>query len=287
VTTPSPDAGAGAFGRNLTLRIASAVVLVPVALAFAYWGGWPFLILCTLCAGGILWEWTGLVTGGPDPRILVPGWAALLAALAFTGVNKPTFAVTAVAIGALVAGIAEARRSPSRPGWAAGGVIYAGLAFLGPVLLRRESDLGLTAFLFLAVTVWMTDIAAYLVGRSVGGPLLWQRVSPKKTWSGAVGGLAGGAVGGTVVAYASGVGGFGVVLVALGLSALSQVGDLFESAVKRRFGAKDTGRLIPGHGGLMDRLDSFVVAALAAVLIGVLHQGTHEPARGLLVWQLQ
>jgi phosphatidate cytidylyltransferase len=287
VTTPSPDAGTGAFERNLTLRIASAVVLVPVALAFAYWGGWPFLMLCALCAGGILWEWTGLVTGSPDPRILVPGWAALLAALAFTGVNKPAFAVTAVVSGALVAGIAETTRSSARPGWAAGGVIYAGLAFLGPVLLRRDDDLGLTAFLYLAVTVWMTDIAAYLVGRGVGGPLLWPRVSPKKTWSGAVGGLAAGAMGGTVVAVASGVGGFGVVLVALGLSALSQAGDLFESAVKRRFGAKDTGRLIPGHGGLMDRLDSFVVAALAAVLIGVLHQGTHEPARGLLVWQLQ
>jgi len=284
VTTPSQDAGAGAFGRDLTLRIASAAVLVPVALAFAYLGGWPFLILCAFCAGGILWEWARLVAGGPDARILGPGWVALLAALALTGTNRPGFAITAVLIGAVFAGLAEATKSPVRPGWAAGGVIYAGVAFLGPALLRRDVELGLPAFLFLCVTVWMTDIVAYLVGRGVGGPLLWPQVSPKKTWSGALGGLAGGIVGGTLVAYASGVGGLGAAIVALGLSALSQAGDLFESAVKRRFGAKDTGRLIPGHGGLMDRLDSFVVAALAAVLIGVLHGGTHAPARGLLEW---
>lgn len=284
MTAPSRDANVGAFGRDLTLRIASAVVLVPVALAFAYWGGWSFLILCTLCAGGILWEWTRLVAGGPDPRILVPGWAALLAALAFTGIDRPGFALAGVLLGAVVAGVADAAQSPTRPGWAAGGVIYAGIGFLAPALLRRDAELGLSAFLFLAVTVWMTDIVAYLVGRGVGGPLLWPQVSPKKTWSGALGGLAGGVVGGTVVAYASGVGEPGTAIVALGLSALSQAGDLFESAVKRRFGAKDTGRLIPGHGGLMDRLDSFVVAALAAIVIGVVHQGTHAPARGLLVW---
>ncbi len=282
MTTPSN--GAGAFGRDLTLRVASAVVLVPVALGFAYVGGWPFVILCACCAGGILWEWTRLVAGRSDLQILVFGWVALLAALVFVGANRPGLSVTAVVIGALVAGVTEATKSPARPGWAAGGVIYAGAAFLGPALLRRDSELGLPAFLFVAVTVWMTDIVAYLVGRAVGGPLLWPRVSPKKTWSGALGGLAGGVVGGTLVAYGSGEGGLGAAIVALGLSALSQAGDLFESAVKRRFGAKDTGRLIPGHGGLMDRLDSFVVAALAAVLIGVLHQGTHAPARGLLVW---
>ena len=282
--TQSHDASAEAFGRNLTLRIASAVVLVPVALGFAYLGGWLFFVLCALCAGDILWEWTRLVTGGSDRRILVPGWVALLAALAFTGVNEPGLAVAMVVIGAAFAGTAEATRKPGRPGWAAAGVIYAGVAFLAPALLRRDPEFGLPAFLFVAVIVWMTDIVAYAVGRSVGGPLLWRQISPKKTWSGALGGLAGGVVGGTLVAYASGVDGLGAAIAALGLSVFSQAGDLFESAVKRRFGAKDTGRLIPGHGGLMDRLDSFVVAALAAVVIGLLHHGTHAPARGLLVW---
>ncbi len=110
-------------------------------------------------------------------------------------------------------------------------------------------------------------------------------MSPNKTWSGAIGGLAGGIAAGVAVAYANGVDKLGIVSVmALVLSVLAQAGDLFESAIKRRFGAKDTSRLIPGHGGLMDRLDGFLVAAFAALLIGILRQGTAAPARGLLVW---
>ena len=110
-------------------------------------------------------------------------------------------------------------------------------------------------------------------------------VSPNKTWSGALGGLAGGVAAGTLVAYASGVTRPGVAgILALVLSIVAQCGDLFESAVKRRFGAKDAGGLIPGHGGVMDRLDGLLVAALAAVLIGIVHQGMAAPARGLLAW---
>jgi phosphatidate cytidylyltransferase len=133
--------------------------------------------------------------------------------------------------------------------------------------------------------VWATDILAYFVGRRLGGPRLWPRVSPNKTWSGAAGGLAGGVAGGIAVAYASGIGGLPFVgVIALALSLLAQAGDLFESAVKRRFGAKDTGRLIPGHGGLMDRLDGFLFAAAAAATIGILHAGTGAAGHGLLLW---
>jgi phosphatidate cytidylyltransferase len=141
------------------------------------------------------------------------------------------------------------------------------------------------AFVFLALTVWATDTCAFAAGRMIGGPLLWPQVSPNKTWSGALGGLAGGVAGGTLVAYADGLGRLAVVgVVALVLSALAQAGDLLESAIKRHFGAKDTSQLIPGHGGLMDRLDGFLVAAAAALLIGLLRQGTAAPAHGLLVW---
>jgi phosphatidate cytidylyltransferase len=285
VTTPSHRASAGADGRNLLLRIASAAVLVPVVLALAYLGGWPFLILCALGSAGIFWEWTRLVASRPDNAVLVPGWASLLAAFALTGIDKPGLAVSALAIGAVLAVLAARRRPPTRKVWAAGGVIYAGVAFLGPALLRRDAELGFTAFLFLAASVWMTDTLAYFVGRAVGGPLLWPKVTPSKTWSGVMGGLAGGIAGGILVAYASGLGRLAVVgLVAVLLSAASQTGDLFESAVKRRFGVKDASGLIPGHGGLMDRLDGFLAAALAALLIGMFHQGTEAPAQGLLVW---
>ena len=161
-----------------------------------------------------------------------------------------------------------------------------GIAFLGPALLRRDPTLGLTALLFLFAIVWITDIFAYLVGRTVGGPLLWPRVSPNKTWSGAVGGLAGGVAAGTAgrlcERWNRPAG--GVALWHWCFRSLRKAGDLFESAVKRRFGAKDASQLIPGHGGVMDRLDGFLVAALAALLIGILRQGTAAPARGLLVW---
>jgi phosphatidate cytidylyltransferase len=175
--------------------------------------------------------------------------------------------------------------APNPIAWGAGGILYAGIAFLGPTVLRQDDKMGLIAVLFLAATVWSTDIFAYCAGRAIGGPLLWPRVSPNKTWAGVVGGLVGGVAAGTMVAYASGVGRLTVVgVIALLLSVLTQAGDLFESAVKRRFGAKDASTLIPGHGGLMDRLDGFLVAAFVALVIGIARQGAAAPAQGLLLW---
>ena len=145
--------------------------------------------------------------------------------------------------------------------------------------------MGFAALLFLFATVWATDIFAYFTGRGFGGPLLAPRLSPKKTWSGAVGGLAGGVVAGVLVAYASaGTHPAAAGVLALILSIAAQGGDLFESSVKRRFGAKDTSALIPGHGGVMDRVDGFLVAALVAVVIGALRFGAAASAPGLLLW---
>lgn len=299
MTTPSQRETAGAGAElplaadrlnNVMLRIASAAVLAPLVLACIYLGGWTFYVLCALAAAGIQWEWTRLAMTRPDAKVLLPGFAALLAALLFTGLDRQNAAIAAVAIGAALAGSVVwasplALRDRNSPFWAAAGVVYGGVAFLGPALLRRDPVLGLTAVLFLTITVWATDIFAFGSGRSIGGPPLWLRVSPNKTWSGAVGGLIGGVAAGTLVAYASGIDKLAAVaLVGLVLSALAQAGDLLESAVKRRFGAKDTSGLIPGHGGLMDRLDGFLVAALAALLIGMLRQGTGAPAQGLLAW---
>jgi phosphatidate cytidylyltransferase len=287
-----PSNGPGA--SNLLQRIASAAVLAPIALAGAYMGGWVFYILCGLTAGVILWEWTGLATGGSDGKILLPGLLALAAAVKLIGLGHPDAAVAAIAFGAVLAGFAVAILPRLDPGacatpnlwlWAAAGTVYAGIALLGPALLRRDARWGLTAVIFLAATVWITDIFAYFSGRAIGGPLLWPRLSPHKTWAGAIGGTAGGVAAGTLVAYASGIDKLVVVgMIALTLSVLAQAGDLFESAVKRRFGAKDASHLIPGHGGVMDRLDGFLVAAFAALAIGVLRQGTAAPAQGLLVW---
>jgi phosphatidate cytidylyltransferase len=285
----SPDAEAA---RNLAQRIVSAAILVPVGLACAYAGGWLFLIACALAAGAIFYEWTSLVLGRSDLRILGPGLIAVLAATALAAAGASLGAIGAIAAGAVLVGVAASLRGSFdryASAWAAGGVIYAGVTLLAPVLLRSDPVAGLTAILFLFAIVWSTDIFAYFVGRAVGGPLLWPLVSPKKTWSGAFGGLAGGVAAGTLVAYASGGAKPAVAAaLALVLSIVAQGGDLFESAIKRRFGAKDAGHLIPGHGGVMDRLDGFLVAALAAIVIGVLRQGLVQglaaPAQGLLIW---
>jgi phosphatidate cytidylyltransferase len=286
----APGAVAAPAARNFRQRVISAAILVPLAIVTAYIGGWLFLLVCLIGAGAILWEWTSLVLRSPDLRVLLPGTAALLSALALVGESEAGAATGMIVIGAMLAGgvLAAFPRSypaPNPPFWAAAGVLYAGLGMLGPTLLRGDEEWGFAALLFLFAIVWTTDICAYFAGRAAGGPLLWPKISPNKTWAGAIGGLAGGVAAGMLVAYASGGGGPAVTgVLALVLSVLAQGGDLFESAVKRRFGVKDAGSLIPGHGGVMDRVDGFVFAALAALLIGILHEGTAAPARGLLVW---
>ena len=172
-----------------------------------------------------------------------------------------------------------------RPIWLLGGLIYAG-AFFGSMLwLRIEPHLGFIALIWLFAIIWTADIAAYFVGRAVGGPKLWPAVSPNKTWSGAIGGTIGGLAAGAAIIAAAGLSlrpAHAVVMLAVVIAA--QLGDLLESAIKRRFGVKDSGRLIPGHGGLMDRCDSLIVASAVALLIGIARAGTMSPAQGLLAW---
>src|SRR5437763_9909426 len=163
---------------------------------------------------------------------------------------------------------------------------------MASVLVRLDSVEGFVALMFVLLIVWVTDIGGYFAGRGVGGPKLWPRVSPKKTWAGAIGGFAASlAVAAAFAALAPRLDGRLLVvkigpLLGLGavLSIVSQLGDLFESAVKRRFGVKDSSQIIPGHGGLLDRLDGFVAAIVLAALIGILRGGVDGVGRGLVVW---
>jgi phosphatidate cytidylyltransferase len=169
--------------------------------------------------------------------------------------------------------------------WMAAGLLYAAVLAFAPAILRGDPVLGFVAIIFLFAVVWGTDVFAYFAGRALGGPKLMPAVSPKKTWSGAIGGAVGAVAAGLIVLKVAGLHiGLAVAAVALLLSVVSQAGDLLESAVKRRFHVKDASHLIPGHGGLMDRLDGFLTAVLAAVMVGLMRGGFAAPAQGLLIW---
>jgi phosphatidate cytidylyltransferase len=169
--------------------------------------------------------------------------------------------------------------------WALAGVLYAALLFIAPVILRADLGYGIAAILFLFAIVWTTDIAGYFVGRAVGGPKLAPSISPKKTWSGAIAGLLGSVVIVALAArYVSDMRVVPLLGVTVLLSIFSQAGDLGESALKRHFNVKDSSQIIPGHGGVMDRLDGFWAAAVCAAIIGLARGGFAEPAKGLLVW---
>lgn len=278
-TTPGRGLG------DLGLRVASALVMGLLALGALWVGGWLFAAFWTVASIAVLWEWQHLVGGeGMSLRLGAGSMAtALTAGLASLG--YPQAALVVIALGALAAAIAAGR---DRRAWAGAGVAYAGALVLAVCILRNSLFYGLVAILWLFAVVWTTDVMAYLGGRTVGGPKLCPRVSPGKTWSGFIIGVVSGAVAGCVVALWSTTPGEASLLplLALGLlaAAISQGGDLFESSVKRRFGAKDSSHLIPGHGGMMDRLDGFIFASAFAAAVGTLHKGAVAAAHGLLVW---
>jgi len=240
------------------------------------------VLLWGLAAIGIAWEWNALVAGPGLGATLVINWAVLVAATVLLGLGRIPAGAAILVFGTLgAAGLGV----PSRKGWALAGAVSTAAALAAPVVLRSDAEWGFIAVILLFAVVWTTDVMAYFLGRLIGGPKLWPAVSPKKTWSGAIGGMMAGVIAGFAVATFAGIGNLlAVGLVCAALSVIAEGGDLLESAVKRHFGAKDASHLIPGHGGLMDRLDGFVTAAGAAALLGLLRGGIDAPARGLLIW---
>jgi phosphatidate cytidylyltransferase len=276
----APAASAEQGSRNLLIRVLAAVVLAPIAIAIAYVGGWPWALLVISVTIGLYLEWLVIIGSAREARASIPGVGALVLAGICLIAGRLDAALIVLGVGLA----AVALLSPERREWTATGLFYAAAAQLTSVLVRQDPVNGFAALFFVLLVVWAADIGGYFAGRGIGGPKLWPKVSPKKTWAGAIGGFAGSlAVAGVFAAAGAGKTGPLLVLGAF-LSVISQLGDLFESAVKRRFGVKDSSHIIPGHGGLLDRLDGFVAAVVAAAILGFLRGGADGVGRGLMVW---
>lgn len=274
----APAAASGS--QNLRTRILAALVLAPAAIAIAWTGGPLWIALVTLAAIGMYVEWLTIVGAAQEKQMVAAG----IAALVVSGLCL-AFGYGALSLAALLTGaVAVAAVSRRLRFWSVAGFCYAAAAAFASAQVRLDGDYGFVALMFVLFVVWAADIGGYFAGRGIGGPKLWPRVSPKKTWAGAVGGFAGG------LAVAAGFAAFDLgrlaplLLLAAFLSIVSQSGDLFESAVKRRFGVKDSSQIIPGHGGLLDRLDGFVAAIVFAALFGFLRGGADGIGHALMVW---
>jgi phosphatidate cytidylyltransferase len=267
---------------DLRPRILSSLVLASVAIAVLWAGGVLFAMFWLAAGLAILWEWQALINGPRHrPRFLVGAVGIAVAAAFASYVALGISFVALLAAAVLTASVAQERERF----FAGAGVLYAGALVICAIALRLSDAFGLLAIAWLFALVWGTDIMAYFGGRLIGGPKLWPRVSAGKTWSGTLVGIFCGALCGLAVVL---VGSdrtsiLPVLLIGLLLAALSQGGDLAESALKRRFGVKDSGALIPGHGGVMDRLDGFTAACICAALIGALRQYPFVAA-GLFSW---
>jgi len=268
------------LGSDFALRLASGVAMGVVAAVCTLSGALPFAVLVVVVTMLLSWEWGRLVHGREADlviavHVVAAGLAAVLAAAGFVGLGLLT-----LPIGAILAMLLSLGANSLFSGL---GVFYAGLPAVALIWLRSDRDLGLTAVAFLIVVVIVSDTAGFLAGRLLGGPRLWPPVSPNKTWAGFIGALVASSIAGALFSLAV-AHGSAVRLATAGalLSIVAQAGDLAESAIKRRFGAKDASNLIPGHGGVMDRVDGLVAAATAVGLASFVIN-VHSPARALLL----
>ena len=272
---PPPEARReGGFFRSETgIRLLSALLLIAIALGLTYQGGAFFALLWLVAGIAIAYEWITMAGVGRRVPTLIAAALALLAYVLSRVTGMPGLVLAAIAVsgGVLVALIPLTLRDRI---WAALGYLCAFIVVAVPVAVRFDPWLGMAGIIWMFAVVWGTDVAAYFTGRRFGGPKLWPSVSPGKTWSGSAGGLVAGTLAGTLTGVFARM--FGVTppfdlpsLLALSAlaSVVGQLGDLGESALKRHFHVKDSSNLIPGHGGVMDRLDAFAAVCL---LVGVM-----------------
>ncbi len=281
------------FKGSFVTRVVSALFLAPLALLAVYAGS-PFLEgLVILAVGLMAWEWSGLCGGG---AVGLPGVALsafLVVSMVIAGLGYPEAAVAVVAVGALVviviirwmhrrpdrAADFVAGKAFDRPQWLAAGAPYIGLPCIALIWLGGDETMGYKTVFWMFALVWAVDTGGYIFGNVIGGARLAPAISPNKTWAGLLGGTAAAGVAGAVTAMLLGKGTVvPLALLSAALGVVSQGGDLAESWVKRHFGVKDTSNLIPGHGGVLDRVDGLLVVLLVVAAIDVVS------GRSILIW---
>lgn len=258
---------AGRQPSELALRVVSALVLIAAVLTATWYGGRLFAVICAAVSVLVLIEYLQIARQAVSTGTTGLAFAALgIVLLSWFGASGE-HALAALVLGLLFLALFEG--VSRRRAWSAGGLAYAALPFFALVLIRGDEPVGLHAVFLVFACVWGADTLAYFAGRAIGGPKLAPKISPKKTWAGFFGGIAGSVIAASAVLALSG---YALSALALALmvvlSIVSQMGDLLESWIKRRFGKKDSGKIIPGHGGMLDRIDGLITAGVAAWLIG-------------------
>lgn len=256
---------------GLKRRFISGVVMIAGALLITYLGGWPFAVLIAFAASLMLFEWNSISMGRGKGAALWMQSLVIWIALLLVALQKTGLASLLLASGGVMALAAAGFgkwRSGGGPLWMPLGLVYIGAPCIALLWLRLHGEAGLALTLWVLVIVWATDIGGYFAGKGLGGPKLAPRISPNKTWAGLLGGMVLAAAASVWLGRAMGLEHRGLTLglLAAGLAVWAQIGDITESAFKRHFGVKDSGALIPGHGGLLDRLDGLLfVAPLVAI----------------------
>ncbi|MGI4819518.1 MULTISPECIES: phosphatidate cytidylyltransferase [unclassified Brevundimonas] len=266
--------------KDIALRAASALVLAPAAV-LAMWAGGAWFSALIVAAGIMLaFEWARMSEPQDWKPVGIAVALGVVIPLVAAHFGQMSLAFILLVVGAAVAGLVSHRRGGEGLDGAYG-VLYLGWPCILLIWMRDlNSAQGLYWTVLVFAVAWAADILAYLVGSAVGGPKLWPRFSPNKTWSGFIGGLAAGAAAGAGMAAWLDMGALTAVwggVLGLAAALATMGGDLWESALKRRFGVKDAGNLIPGHGGLLDRVDGlmFAVVVVAIGRLFVLMTGGH------------
>jgi phosphatidate cytidylyltransferase len=277
-------ADAPAKFEGLLQRVRSALILLPFVIAPVVFGGWSFTLLLAVAGFLMAREWANLLAAPSDNgRILGLAVVAILAFGLWSGAGNAVALIIVLSLVAAAFALAKGRRL----GPLVGGFYYVALPLVVAQYLREDA-LGEFIIGYILLSVWAVDIFAMFAGKIIGGPKLAPVISPKKTWAGLIGGMVGAALA-AVLSFLTVVGfGFGqmqftsLVLIAPLLAIVAQAADLFESAIKRRFNVKDSGAIIPGHGGLLDRLDGLIGVLIVAYAIVLWRGGASSQA--LWIW---